>query len=615
MSRIEILPEELANQIAAGEVIERPASVVKELVENSLDSGASRVDVQVEGSGTRLIRVIDNGCGMDEDDVLLSLERHATSKLASKEQLSTIATLGFRGEALPTIASVSRTSIISRTGESQLGTHAEIRYGELRSVHECGAVRGTLVEVKDLFGNVPARRKFLKTARTETSHIEEIIINTALSRADLALTYELNGRRVYSFPEQESLEARLKQVMATARGKDLIRLRTSTKEEGVVLEGYLLPPEQAGPGGRLRIFVNGRSVQDRMISHGVLEGMQGFLMKGRRPAGALFVNLPPEQVDVNVHPAKHEVRFYKPHIVHQKVVQAVRSALMEYQQGVKNTVFSSKDGSSSLQAAEENWTYSWQGEAVSDLNRSFKVELPARNPEKGKQMDMLRGFPSEGASGQGTDRNRAVNEDGAPPRGGDESFKKLTYIGQFRDSYLLCQSGDGLVIIDQHAAHERLLYESLKRQYYENKLTSQSLLFPEVIECDQDQVRILETCEEEIKSLGFEVESFGGRSYAVKAIPAALSTLGPLEAVAGLFSSYLEQIQPGSRGRPSRLEDILAGMACKAAVKARHHLMEIEGEELLKRMQEAPVFSHCPHGRPVLKQFSDEEIRKWFYRT
>ncbi|MGM0681199.1 MAG: DNA mismatch repair endonuclease MutL [Thermodesulfobacteriota bacterium] len=595
MSKIEILPEELANQIAAGEVIERPASVVKELVENSLDAGASRVDIQVEGSGTRLIRIIDNGCGMEEDDVLLSLERHATSKLTREVQLSSITTLGFRGEAIPTIASVARLSIISRLSESTLGTQADIRYGKVYRVHESGAPCGTVVEVRDLFGNVPARRKFLKTPRTEANHIEEVVTNILLSRVDLALTYELNGRLVHSFAKNDSLESRLRYITGKGDDEGLIPVSADSEGGDVRVSGYLLSPEQARPGGsRLRLFVNGRPVQDRMISHAVVEGM-----KGRRPGGALFISLPPDQVDVNVHPAKQEVRFTGPHLIHKLVARSVCSALEEYQKEIRYSVFSPGVGAAESRQWEAYGTREQKEYAVQ--TGTFTGDPVTEDP-----VEKTGGYPAADREGSFSFFQRG--------NVGLEAEGRLIYIGQFRDSYLLCEGRQGLVVIDQHAAHERLLYENLKKQFSEGKLASQSLLFPEVMECDPRQERVLEDYQEEIGRLGFEVQAFGGKSYVIKAVPAILSHIGPLEAVEALFASYLEQVRVGRKG-PSRIEDVLAGMSCKAAVKANHHLQDVEGEELLKMMQEADIFSYCPHGRPVLKQFSDQEVEKWFYRS
>ncbi len=339
MSRIRILSDHLANQIAAGEVVERPASVVKELLENSLDAGSTRVTIQVEGAGTRLLRVMDNGMGMDEDDVLLCLERHATSKLQDEAQLGAIATLGFRGEALPSIGSVSRLTILSRIADSPTGTRAEIRYGTLHAVHEDGCAKGTIVEVKNLFGNIPARKKFLKTARTELFHIEEVVKNQALAHPEVAFSLVVEGRQSINLPAAASLEERMRAVF---RYQD--RLLVLQEQDGndcvSSLNGFLLMPESvSASSARLRLLVNGRPVQDRMIRHGVLEGLQGFLMKGHSPAGVLILDLPAGEIDVNVHPAKLEIRFRKPREVHRFVAETVRRAVQSYQEQVRSELF------------------------------------------------------------------------------------------------------------------------------------------------------------------------------------------------------------------------------------------------------------------------------------
>ncbi|MDT8335487.1 MAG: DNA mismatch repair endonuclease MutL, partial [Desulfurivibrionaceae bacterium] len=307
MSQIRILPENLANQIAAGEVVERPASVVKELVENSIDAGAAGLTVQVEGAGASLIRVIDDGRGMDQDDILLSLERHATSKLINVAQLNEIMTLGFRGEAVPSIASVSRLSITSRPLGAELGARVEVRFGKVVKVHEMGCRVGTVVEMRDLFGNVPARKKFLKTPRTELSHIEEVLRGYALARPELALDYFVNGREILAVPPVVGggLEQRLKNLLGCDSRRSLATVGPASAENGVKISGFLLPPDYfPSQSANLRAFVNGRPVRDRLITHAVAEGLRNFLMKGRRPAGVLFVDLPPAAVDVNVHPAK-----------------------------------------------------------------------------------------------------------------------------------------------------------------------------------------------------------------------------------------------------------------------------------------------------------------------
>jgi len=343
LSKIKILPENLANQIAAGEVVERPASVVKELVENAIDAGAGKVAVQVEGGGTSLIRIIDDGQGMDQDDILLSLERHATSKLLSLEQLDDIRTLGFRGEAVPSISSVSRMSITSRPAGYQLGSRVEVRFGKVSKVHEMGCQAGTVVEVRDLFGNVPARKKFLKTPRTELSHIEETVRNYALVRPELTMSYKVNGREVFSLPAVVSgtMDLRLQRLLGLHQNEKLLAIKNLPGNDKVAaISGFILPPDSGvGPVARLRSFVNGRPVRDRLLSHAVAEGMRNFLMKGRHPAGVVFIEVSPSEVDVNVHPTKQEVRFRRPGEIHQLISMAVAETLTEYQDTLKRAVF------------------------------------------------------------------------------------------------------------------------------------------------------------------------------------------------------------------------------------------------------------------------------------
>ncbi|NOX25867.1 MAG: DNA mismatch repair endonuclease MutL, partial [Deltaproteobacteria bacterium] len=337
MSFIRILPENLANQIAAGEVVERPASVVKELLENAIDAGACGISVQIENGGTGLIRVIDDGCGMDEDDILLSLERHATSKLTRLDQLAAITTLGFRGEAIPSIASVSKMTITSRTASAQLGSRVEVRFGKIVKVHAMGAAPGTVIEVKNLFGNVPARRKFLKSTATEIAHIDEVIRSYALANHRRGFALRINERQIFDWPVDSNEAARVARVMGGAAR--LIHFSGSDAAIGAA-HGYLPAPDpQLLKSARLWLFVNGRSVKDRVISHAVSEGMRGFLMKGRRAAGVIFLKIPPDQVDVNVHPAKQEVRFRKANLVHKLVEESVRQAMLDLQKQRKKDLF------------------------------------------------------------------------------------------------------------------------------------------------------------------------------------------------------------------------------------------------------------------------------------
>ncbi|MCK9296661.1 MAG: DNA mismatch repair endonuclease MutL [Desulfobulbaceae bacterium] len=622
MSKIKILPENLANQIAAGEVVERPASVVKEFVENAVDAGAGRITVQVEGGGNRLIRVIDDGEGMDQDDILLCLERHATSKLQTADQLPRILTLGFRGEAIPSIASVSRLTITSRIAGAELGNRAEIRFGQLRRVHEMGCSQGTVMEVSDLFGNVPARKKFLKTARTELAHIDEIIINSALAMPQLGLTYTVDGRDIWSFAAGvDTLACRVQRIMARQLKSELIQVDGQLAD--LLIHGYLLPPDEAAAAAaRLRIFVNRRAIRDRMITHAVAEGMHNFLMKGRRPAGAVFLELDPERVDVNVHPTKEEIRFHQSHNIHQQVVEAIGRAMQGHQRRMQHAVFgrpAAPDGNFPQSRPREQPpppASAWQLREPSPVVQPGKTQVPL--PFAASKL------PEPATAGPAPPVRPAVKQAAAPPDRGEETASPLPlpgslpgsryrYVGQFMQSYLLCETEDGIAVIDQHAAHERLLFEQLKKQYQQLELPGQALLFPEIIECTPEQSEVLKKHGQEIARIGLVIQEFGGQSYVIKAVPAILGHLGPQEIVKGIFDHFLSR-EGRAKGAALRMDDMLAVMACKAAVKAHDILLPEEGEELLKKMEAAEVFSHCPHGRPVVKIFSASEIKKWFFR-
>ena len=622
MSKIKILPENLANQIAAGEVVERPASVVKEFVENAVDAGAGRITVQVEGGGNRLIRVIDDGEGMDQDDILLCLERHATSKLQTADQLPRILTLGFRGEAIPSIASVSRLTITSRIAGAELGNRAEIRFGHLRRVHEMGCGQGTVMEVSDLFGNVPARKKFLKTARTELAHIDEIIINSALAMPQLGLTYTVDGRDIWSFAAGvDTLASRVQRIMARQLKSELIRVDGHLDD--LLIHGYLLPPDEAAAAAaRLRIFVNRRAVRDRMITHAVVEGMHNFLMKGRRPAGAVFLELDPELVDVNVHPTKEEIRFHQSHNIHQQVVVAIGQAMQGHQRRMQHAVFGRPA------AADGNFPKFRPREQPPTPASAWRLHEPSPAVQPGKAQVPLpfaaSKLPEPETAAPAPPVRPAVKQAAAPADRGEKTASPLPlpgrqpgsryrYVGQFMQSYLLCETEDGIAVIDQHAAHERLLFEQLKKQYQQMELPGQTLLFPEMIECTPEQIEVLKKHGQEIARIGLVIQEFGGQSYVIKAVPAILGHLGPQEIVKGIFDHFLSR-EGRAKGAALRMDDMLAVMACKAAVKAHDILLPEEGEELLRRMEAAEVFSHCPHGRPVVKIFSASEIKKWFFR-
>ena len=639
MSKIKILSEHLANQIAAGEVIERPASVVKELLENSIDAGASQVQIDIEGSGTKLITVIDDGTGMNADDALLCLERHATSKLGGStddsSRLAAISSLGFRGEAIPSIASVAKMSITSRTVNDPLGTRIEVRYGKLLKVHETGCNKGTVIEIKDLFGNLPVRKKFLKSLRTELFHIEEIIKNYSLANYQLGITYTLNNNRILDFTAgTDTLKERVKMLYAKIATEPLIPLQDhgtpDSTGDKIVVKGFLLSPEQSfATTAKLRLFVNGRAVKDRMMAHAVREGLSGYLMKGRTAAGVVFVSLPYEMVDVNVHPTKQEIRFQQPNRIHEKIVSATRRGMADYQKSAKQHLFG---GNLARQRAEADQRFPAAktksgAKNVYQLLDSGSTTIPGKDSPTGiGAKSHTPSLNNTGLSSMTEKKGVATAEPVAPfiQTTGDEDLipEFLKPIGQFRDLYLLCEAKreneSYLVVIDQHAVHERILFENLKKQFAARQMTSQSLLFPKMLELTPEFAAILEKNSEQLRQLGIVVEEFGGDNFIIKTVPAVISHLDPEEILTGILMEFsgpeYGQEEGRKRADATRLDDILSSMACKAAIKAGQNLDKLEMQELIKLMQESRAFTHCPHGRPVVRMFSSTDIDKWFHR-
>ncbi|OGR08200.1 MAG: hypothetical protein A2511_09365 [Deltaproteobacteria bacterium RIFOXYD12_FULL_50_9] len=622
MSSIRILSENLANQIAAGEVVERPASVVKEFLENAVDAGARQISVFVEGGGTRLLKVIDDGQGMDQDDIMLCLERHATSKIATQADLAAIHTLGFRGEAIPSIASVSLLTITSRPHNFSLGTMVEVRYGRVEKVHEMGCAAGTVMEVRNLFGNVPARRKFLKSAQTELFHIEEVVRSYAIQCHGLGISYSVDGREIFSLqPAPDAWEERIRSVLGRKFAAVLIPVHSAGYLTGEAAElgiaGFLLPPAVShGTSIGLRLFVNNRSIRDRLVQHAVSEGLQGALMKGQRPAGVLCLSLQPEAVDVNVHPTKQEDRFQKPNAVHQLVVTTVRNAVQQYQDGVRQVIFAPRTrslGESVRPPVQEinRRASAWNQSELPVPLQTRETDLPGQEVLDAVHEPMSTvGFPPVLPEEQSIKNSSASTA--APTLAGQGVLRP---IGQIFNAYILCESEEGLVAIDQHAAQERMLFEALKEQYSAKGVARQQLLFPAMIECSAAEIEAIHRYGEEICRFGIDIAEFGGASFVIKAVPAVMARIPPEETVRGILEQLAgdsgEAFGPAAR----RLETVLAGMACKAAIKAGQPLDSVEIESLLCRMRETKDFCHCPHGRPVLKCFSAAEIRKWFQRT
>jgi len=614
MSKIRILPDQLANQIAAGEVVERPASVVKELVENSLDAGANHIEVDIEGGGTRLIRVIDNGEGMDEDDVLLCLERHGTSKISSGEDLNSIKSLGFRGEAIPSISSVSKMVITSRRKEHHFGTTLVCHYESIKKVHESGTRAGTTIEISNLFGNTPARRKFLRTRRTELNHIDDTMRNYGLARPDVAFVFRVDGREIIRLDADTEIRNRL-ETLINYSGKFITVDTASLSDGGPEVFGLLVSPESSAPASsRLRVFVNGRAIRDRMIVHAVSEGMRSFLLKGRSPAGMIKVSVPPESVDVNVHPAKHEIRFRDSRTVHSRISGAVRDAMINHQQRVRGEIFSSHSGAIPLPSAGR------------EKKQVYEAEEPAVRDNSGSSAAEYADTHRPAASASISAPHIVLSEKDAPylsfpppqsqppeqPESAQVKIDDLLVIGCFKDLYIFCRNRDKLIVIDQHAAHERLLYEELRNQYRQGRIGSQQLMFPITLELSVFQSQLVENNLSQLEEMGFSLREFGGNTWILGAVPALVKSGHPQD----LFLDLLEQF--GSEKDVSggnAFIDVLATMACKAAVKSGDQLSNLEIRTLLEKMVKADLFSHCPHGRPVVKILESSDIKKWFHRS
>jgi len=611
MSKIRVLPEQLANRIAAGEVVERPASVVKELLENSIDAGASRIEIEIESGGTRLIRVIDNGEGMVEDDVLLCLERHGTSKIKEDHDLEAISSLGFRGEAIPSISSVSRMTITSRQEETELGTTVILNYGKLFKIHETGCPRGTIIEIRNLFGNTPARKKFLRTKRTEIGHIDEIVKNYALASPEVSFLLRIDDRQTLLMDSEQNLAERLLQILHYSG--DFIAIDYSLAENTLPkLTGLLIPPDARVTGSaRIKLLVNGRSVKDRMFSHGVAEGLRGFLMKGRNPAGLLHLHINPAEVDVNVHPTKQEVRFRQSRDIHQLVVQAVHEGMHRHQRSLQNSFFTGKKTTAppknNLPPGTDKTAFKQQ-QCLHPAERTTTAEPASISfPEKLMANQEITRPPMQRETDTTTLTPQPVFK--TDP----QSEHGLKIIGHFQNLYIFCAARDGLLVIDQHAAHERLLFEKLKKQFLQGIIRRQTLMFPETVELSLADSHKVEQYAKDLDTMGFSIRDFGDNSFVISAIPALGSHISPGE----LFLDVLEQFggPQGNTQKGSLLEDILASMACKAAVKSGDSLSFPEIEALLNKMARADLFSHCPHGRPVFKKFSDNDIKNWFHRT
>jgi DNA mismatch repair protein MutL len=588
MGTIHRLPDDLANQIAAGEVVERPASVIKELVENSLDAGARRIAITVEFGGKKLIRVEDNGEGMEPEDARLAIERHATSKIRRSDDLARIATLGFRGEALPSIASVSYFVLRSRARGSASGTEVRVNGGAIASVMETGVPEGTSIEVADLFYNLPARRKFLKSDGAESAQVSRIVTQLALCYPEVGFTLTSSGRKVLQVPPVATLRDRLYQLYGDRT--DLVDVRRDTGD--VRLVGYIAALAEQGPTrGPQNVFINRRIVRDRTIAHAIIDAYSVASIKERSPEVHLFIEMPPDTVDVNVHPTKAEVRFRDQSFMHEFVRRALGDALGR---GPVPELQLSSPLTSGAQAA------------TLPLPHAYAAVFPSRWTVGAPAPTSVSGLAPTGGS-------EIAPTSEAPIAPASESpLKPLMPLGQFRDTFIIAVDEDGIAIIDQHVAHERVLFERISERLTTGRLESQRLLEPMLVEMSGAARQALAGHADQLERLGFEIEEFGGDSLRLAAFPALL-TREHCEATVRALAEDLEEVDRGSKAEDA-LKRIAATMACHAAVKANYPLTMEKMAHILEDLRRTAYSTICPHGRPVMLRLTRREVEKNFQR-
>ena len=597
------LPDTLINQIAAGEVVERPASVVKELVENALDAGAHRVDIELEEGGVRLIRIRDDGGGIDAAELPLAVSRHATSKIASLDDLEAVATLGFRGEALPSIASVSRFRLASRRPEAEHGSELQVDGGRVGEVLPKAHAAGTTVEVRDLFYNVPARRKFLRAERTEMGHIEEWLRSLALARPDVELRVSHNGKPARRYrPGGGDQDAGLR--LGETLGEDFVRaaLRVDHAGAGLRLQGWIAQPHYSrSSADQQYLYINGRAVRDRSVAHAVKLAYQDVLFHGRQPAYVLFLELDPLRVDVNVHPAKHEVRLRDGRLVHDFVYRTLQEALAQTRAGAEaGGVVEQKRG---------------QRDFSPEKNPSDPVSAgwsPQPQP-LGLRLDEAAGaYASLYGPGLGTTPAPLPRQDTAFPPG-DGQVPPLGFaIAQLHGIYILAESAEGLVVVDMHAAHERIGYERLKSAHDGIGLRAQPLLVPLALALGERDADVAEREAQTLADLGFDVTRSGPQTLAVRSVPALLAQADPEALLRDVLADLREH--GASRRVAAARDELLATMACHGAVRANRRLTLPEMNALLRDMEATERSGQCNHGRPTWARFSLGEIDRWFLR-
>ena len=627
MSKVRLLPESLANKIAAGEVVERPASVVKELIENSLDAKAQNLKVIVRAGGKGLIQVLDDGEGLNPDDALLAFERHATSKIIKAEDLTEITTLGFRGEALPSIAGVSRLIMETRTQDQPIGTSVEIAGTRILGVKEIARPQGTSVLVRDLFFNVPARKKFLRADNTELSHIVNVLTQYALAYPENSISLTSSGRELFNFQSVVQLKERLFQVFGSDLLKQLVELeaevplfsnQTQAKErfdqERIYLHAFVSSPDVHKLNrNSLYFFVNRRMVRDKMLIHALLEAYRRILPSGTFPVALLFIEMPYSEVDVNVHPSKTEVRFRKQSLIHDFLQESIRKALMNARfqtpfsvQPEKLKVNPRILQSQPSQKVSNNFIKGLPELPLSSHSLKgspLKNHLPFQSPVSSISSPLC---ATSGLIPREEQQTREVEDINI------STSRDIQPLGQIEESFIVASDKGSLLIIDQHVAHERILFEKILSERQHGKIETQGLLLPLIVELTPQQQIILENISTELNSCGFEVEPFGHRTLAIKSVPADLTTADLKKLLEELLDGLDKETQQVSLEQIK--EKIAASIACHAAIKVNTHLEYSKMIWLIDELLKTKYPTTCPHGRPIILRYKKMEILKAFKR-
>jgi DNA mismatch repair protein MutL len=584
MPSIKILPDNLINKIAAGEVVERPASVVKELIENAIDAGATEIFVEIEQSGKRLIVVSDNGSGMSREDARTAFERHSTSKISSEADLETISTMGFRGEALSSIASVARVTMITAQKGANAGTVIDIEGGTVKNIADAAASPGTSVKVNHLFFNTPARLKFLKSASTELSHIISAVSHQAMARPDIRFRLTNDKKIILDLPASRGIRERAFQIFGHELAENLLEF--SGGRDSVRIHGLISKPNyDRGDRSYQEFYINCRYVKNPSLTHALYEAFSDLVMRDRHPAGFIFIDLNPALVDVNVHPAKAEVRFRNQSQIHDLMRDVIREAL----------------GSHGLPSRQADIGSHERGQEYSDRVKEAIADFTSRSPEYSTTHPF---FTREGAG---------TGDDAVSPRLPIASSPgQLFPLAQVHDSFIVAQSNEGMALIDQHAAHERVLFEKLQDQYAAGTIPVQDLLLPVQVELGHAEKEMLAEYLPRLNRLGLLVEEFGGATFVIKAVPVLLANGDHKR----LLVDIVDEIKVhGKSGRMDALrDDVLSVMACHPAIKVHRRLSMQEMEGLLRDLFACRMPHSCPHGRPTVVRFSMDEIKKMFKR-